>query len=295
MKKFIFQITCFVLLMLLGEVSAYSQSLPIPGRTRSDGGGNISQALDRCINWNDYSVQITIFNPHNYTVQITSLSASGNNNPFISSTLTPYEGEVNNIPNNGDAFADILGNEPYNNAFIGPGESRTYTLHFAHHWGTYYQPAVGISGSFSVGLNIGLIRGDSPFEDFVIYRMIGYNLCPLGDRDNVGGIDKDDNEGAANDFGQRQSQEEEIEEVELKVKPNPAVDQIDIDYSIPTDKEVNISIYDSMGKEIKVLTNERKEEGSYTERVSISDLDSGIYYIRVVAGDKQYVEKLVKM
>ncbi len=75
--------------------------------------------------------------------------------------------------------------------------------------------------------------------------------------------------------------------------PNPFNPKTTINYSVAKDIKVNISIYDVLGREVKVLVNEFKPAGNYSIEFDGSNLASGIYFYRIVAGNYISVKKMV--
>ena len=73
----------------------------------------------------------------------------------------------------------------------------------------------------------------------------------------------------------------------IKISPNPAKDilNIDITTSLYTTKELSIKINDVLGKEL-VLTD-------YQKQINISELETGIYFVSIMQGNKTLVTKKV--
>ncbi len=67
--------------------------------------------------------------------------------------------------------------------------------------------------------------------------------------------------------------------------PNPFNPVTNIKYNIPKSTFITLKVFDMMGKEVQTLINEYKNAGSYDIRFDGSNLSSGIYYYRFLAGD----------
>ena len=67
--------------------------------------------------------------------------------------------------------------------------------------------------------------------------------------------------------------------------PNPFNPSTMIAYSIPQPGNVTMTIYNSIGKSVKVLENGFKNAGSYTVSFNASALPSGVYIYRIQAGN----------
>jgi hypothetical protein len=68
--------------------------------------------------------------------------------------------------------------------------------------------------------------------------------------------------------------------------PNPFNPTTNIEYSIPSNvkletSNINLKIYDVLGREIKTLVNEIQKPGNYKIQFDGSNLSSGVYYYRI--------------
>jgi len=70
----------------------------------------------------------------------------------------------------------------------------------------------------------------------------------------------------------------------IKMYPNPAGNNLFIDSKTPITK---IQIYSLLGQLVK-------EKNSNLRRISLRDLNSGIYMIKIFANDKSVTKKLIK-
>lgn len=75
--------------------------------------------------------------------------------------------------------------------------------------------------------------------------------------------------------------------------PNPFNPKTSIDYSISTDGNVAIIVYDITGREVKQVVNEFKPAGYYTSEFDASSLASGIYFYRITTPDFSQVKKML--
>ncbi len=72
-----------------------------------------------------------------------------------------------------------------------------------------------------------------------------------------------------------------VPEIVMKTSPNPFVENTTIQYQLKTPAQINISVYDAQGIEVKVLVNKTQAAGSYTERFDAKGLGAGVYFIKV--------------
>lgn len=75
--------------------------------------------------------------------------------------------------------------------------------------------------------------------------------------------------------------------------PNPFNPNTKINFDIPSDGFVKISVYDVSGKEIKNLVNEFKSAGYYSVNFDGSGFSGGIYFTRLEAGNNISVQKMI--
>ena len=61
--------------------------------------------------------------------------------------------------------------------------------------------------------------------------------------------------------------------------PNPFNNSTIVEYKIANESNVNISVYDILGRKVKELINERKGKGNYKIRLNADELSSGIFFL----------------
>ena len=60
--------------------------------------------------------------------------------------------------------------------------------------------------------------------------------------------------------------------------PNPFNPSTKIEYSLPVESNVKITIHNSIGEAVEVLTSELQQPGSYEVTWNATDRSSGIYF-----------------
>ncbi|MEP7145679.1 MAG: choice-of-anchor J domain-containing protein [bacterium] len=75
--------------------------------------------------------------------------------------------------------------------------------------------------------------------------------------------------------------------------PNPFNPTTVINYQLPKDGNVSISVFDNSGKEIMNLVNGFKTAGYYTINLNASSLSSGIYYYKLSFDNFSVVKKMM--
>lgn len=80
--------------------------------------------------------------------------------------------------------------------------------------------------------------------------------------------------------------------------PNPFNPSTTIEYTLPNDSDVNILIYDLMGKEVRTITNKYKQAGQHNviwngKNNTEQAVSGGIYFYKLQAGDFTQTRKMV--
>ena len=75
--------------------------------------------------------------------------------------------------------------------------------------------------------------------------------------------------------------------------PNPFNPSTTISYMVPKSSFVTIKLYDALGKEVAILVNEEKQDGTYSVRFDGSKMSSGIYFYTMQSEDFLSTRKLI--
>ena len=65
-----------------------------------------------------------------------------------------------------------------------------------------------------------------------------------------------------------------------------------IKYGVPTLSQTNISLYDLQGRRLKTLVNSTHRPGYYEIILTLNDLHSGIYIVKIVSGNATKIRKI---
>jgi len=82
--------------------------------------------------------------------------------------------------------------------------------------------------------------------------------------------------------------------------PNPFNPETNISFTLPEEGEVNLKIYNLKGQLVKVLVNQKLNSGFHTftwnaKNESGTDLPSGIYFYKIIAGEYSEIKKMVRI
>ena len=75
--------------------------------------------------------------------------------------------------------------------------------------------------------------------------------------------------------------------------PNPFNPSTQINFSIPQNMNVNLSVYNALGQKVKTLKNEMMTAGTHTVQFDGSSLSSGIYYYRLISSGTVQTMKMM--
>jgi len=74
--------------------------------------------------------------------------------------------------------------------------------------------------------------------------------------------------------------------------PNPFNPETTIEYTLEKREQVNLKVYDLLGRELAVLVNEVQEAGSRRVRFAAGELPAGVYFYTLRAGDFVQTKKM---
>ena len=75
--------------------------------------------------------------------------------------------------------------------------------------------------------------------------------------------------------------------------PNPFNPITTIEYGLPKDSQVSITVYDMLGRIVKELINEKQSAGFHSIKWDASDLSNGLYLVKMAAGKYQKSQKVM--
>jgi len=75
--------------------------------------------------------------------------------------------------------------------------------------------------------------------------------------------------------------------------PNPFNPSTTISYQLRTQSNVTLKVFDVLGREVATLVNSVEQAGDKSVNFDAGNLESGVYYYRLQAGDFIEIKKLV--
>ncbi|MDZ7316997.1 MAG: T9SS type A sorting domain-containing protein, partial [candidate division KSB1 bacterium] len=85
------------------------------------------------------------------------------------------------------------------------------------------------------------------------------------------------------------------ENLDLAIRnyPNPFNPITTISYNLPQAAMVNLAVFDLNGRQVAQLIDHRQAAGSYEIRFDASQLPSGTYFCRLIAGERVDTHKML--
>lgn len=80
---------------------------------------------------------------------------------------------------------------------------------------------------------------------------------------------------------------------DFNVYPNPVKVSALIAYSVNTDSNVKIAIYNLLGEEVAVIINQNMPAGEHNVRFNATKFESGIYLCRLIVGNNSVTKKII--
>lgn len=77
--------------------------------------------------------------------------------------------------------------------------------------------------------------------------------------------------------------------------PNPFNPSTKISYGIKSESKVKLIIYDLIGREVKILVNEFKQPGNYSESFNASNLSSGVYIYKLEVNSSKSSDSFISV
>lgn len=88
-------------------------------------------------------------------------------------------------------------------------------------------------------------------------------------------------------------QSEEKVLTDVKIYPNPVGEHLNLNYSVSKEVNMTIKVMDFLGNEVTTLLSQRVRVGEQTNTFNIrAKLNSGMYFIRFIAGNETIVKRI---
>ena len=197
--------------------------------------------------------------------------------------------------NGGGSWQDVSGNLEQNPDGSGDGPSCR--------WVSYYDD--GANGTFYVATSTGLystnnLNGASTIWTQEGASTIGNVVCPMVVTRQVDGLVAVATHGEGIYSAKQTAVSVELAASNIPTSytlnqnyPNPFNPSTKINFTLPTQNNVKLTVYDITGKEVKELVNGELSAGEHTVDFNAANLASGTYIYRIQAGSFVESKKMV--
>ena len=87
---------------------------------------------------------------------------------------------------------------------------------------------------------------------------------------------------------------ESKKDANFSIYPNPVVNnEVELYFVLSQEENYNASIYNTLGQKVKEIAIGNKSPGVYNEKIDLSTLKSGVYYIHLKGNKQEGVQKIV--
>ncbi|GEM_PF-379541 len=84
-----------------------------------------------------------------------------------------------------------------------------------------------------------------------------------------------------------------VQNNKLTLIPNPAVNRTELYFDLKESSMLEIELYNMLGDRIRPLLKQRYDAGSYHQTLYLTDLPSGLYFVKMQSGEQIITKKLI--
>lgn len=86
---------------------------------------------------------------------------------------------------------------------------------------------------------------------------------------------------------------DQVQLLNVSTYPSPANETVNLSFDLLDNKSVSIALHDLLGKEFYQLSEKRLNAGHYDYNIPVSELSSGVYFIKIFIDGTNYTQKIV--
>jgi hypothetical protein len=83
-----------------------------------------------------------------------------------------------------------------------------------------------------------------------------------------------------------------VDDISFNVYPNPARSQVNINYALTNEADVQVAMYDLTGNMLRMIDLGTLREQAHQLTLNISDLQNGLYFVRIQAGNSVVTRRI---
>ncbi|MDB9809159.1 T9SS type A sorting domain-containing protein [Flavobacteriales bacterium] len=85
-----------------------------------------------------------------------------------------------------------------------------------------------------------------------------------------------------------------VKNLEMNIYPNPVTHAVNVEFTLKTNSQVNLQLYDELGKLVKRVKKDNYTIGNNKIQLEMGNLKSGIYFVSLNVDDKVFTRQIVK-
>lgn len=80
---------------------------------------------------------------------------------------------------------------------------------------------------------------------------------------------------------------------DVSIRPNPVTNNANIEFSLNNSANVNIAVFDILGKKVKNIYSGNMTGGSQNVNVNVSELNKGVYFVKLQINSEVVIKKII--
>ena len=85
-----------------------------------------------------------------------------------------------------------------------------------------------------------------------------------------------------------------VKNLEMNIYPNPVTHSVNVEFTLKTNSQVKLQLYDELGKSVKRIRKDNYKIGSNKIQLEIGSLNSGIYFVSLNVDGEVFTRQIVK-
>jgi hypothetical protein len=85
-----------------------------------------------------------------------------------------------------------------------------------------------------------------------------------------------------------------VKNLEMNIFPNPVTHAVNVEFTLKTNNQVNLQLYDELGKLVKRIKKGNYTIGNNKIQLEMGNLKSGIYFITLSIDEEQFTQQIIK-
>jgi hypothetical protein len=85
-----------------------------------------------------------------------------------------------------------------------------------------------------------------------------------------------------------------VKNLEMNIYPNPVTHTVNVEFTLKTNSQVKLQLYDELGKLVKRIKKDNFTIGNNKIQLEIGNLKSGIYFVSLTIEGEVFTKQIVK-